>query len=337
MSFMKGGAAVAIVAVLLLSVMVLFIYSDGQKSAPTLDERDFSFIVYRDGSEIRCLNASSGEVSFSSPDGSDAIQYALASLPQGGKVLVRAGDYLLTHTVEMANDTELRGVGPDTVLMGQTSVSLLIEGRSNITVGWFTLRGSGNILVAGINAPVSDVHIEEITATIDSLPEGVFYLLSLSEVVSNISFVRCTALNCGTTGFMNNGNLDRGWVENISYQQCRAIGCGLKERYNDWVVGFDLAELVNVRGMSLQDCDSSNNWQSGFHFEMVSTVNNAVLRSCSSNDNGRAKGAPDGTGAGWGFTIYKDAPRHDIRLYSCSASNNWHGDTNLGTLVQVQG
>jgi len=248
-----------------------------------------------------------------------------------GTALVRGGEYILNTTVEVPSNVHLMGDGAATIFVGNAPVSFQIEERENVTLSNFTVHGSGPIVIAGTGGPVSDVLLKDITATIDSNHEGAFYVLAVDAVASNITFLRCTALNCGTNGFINNGNYAGGWIENISYIQCRAEGCGLVERYNDWVVGFDLAERVNIKNMMLQDCVASNNWQSGFHFEPGADLEKVVFRDCDASDNGQAKGAPDGNGYGWGYLIY-DRPWHDVRLLNCTASGNWQGDTDLGSL-----
>lgn len=329
-----------IVAILLLSLMTfLSIGTDHKITSPTdvPDLSSFSYVISKEGSMVEARNVASGELVFSSYDCREVIQYALDAPSQGGKVLVKAGMYSLSGEVTMNNDTWLIGEGSGTVFDGKGLTSILIDGRSNVTIGGFTLNGDGNILVTSSSSTPSGIIIRDVTATIGPGSEGAFYILASGYPVRNVSFVRCNAIDCCTTGFMNNAMDNGSWVENITYSHCKATGCGLKERYNDWVVGFDLAELVNVRNMTLQDCTSFNNWQSGFHFEKDIQIENAVLQNCISNDNGQAKGYPDGEGYGWGFKLYRDEPLHDIHLYDCSAIDNWHGETNIGPLSQVQG
>lgn len=303
-------------------------------SAPT--DGTAAYVISRAGSVISSRNESSGLVEFSSTDAGQAIQRTLNTLPRGATALVEAGEYVLARPIDLPNGTNLMGSGSDTLFRCMNSTGLLIADRSNISVSNLRLVGTGGLLIAGYEVPTHDIQIRDVSITIDSRSEGAFYTLVTDSTVFNVSFVRCIALKCGTNGFINNGKQNGGWVRNISYLECKAIDCGVDARFNDWVVGFDLAERVNIDGMRVIRCEASNNWQSGFHFERLVTVSNAVLQQCVANNNGQAKGAPDQEGYGWGYFLYRDW-QHDIYLQGCTGSNNWHGDTNLGPLSLLQG
>jgi len=328
-------AALMMVALLLL-LAAMVPMQNGPTSppdiAPLAAKDDFDYEVFRDGEVVHARNRASGTVVFSSSDDGQVIQWTLNALPEGGLVLVREGEYRLAREVDVPSDVHLAGEGPATVFWGEGLFSFIVVERTNVTLSGFTLRGSGPLLVAGYDRPASNILVQDVVATLDSSHEGAFYTLAINTVVSNVSYVRCAALDCGTSGFINNGNYKNGWIEDISFIECRAVGCGVESRYNDWVVGFDLAERVNVRNMLVLNCEASDNWQSGFHFEPPAIVENAELRDCVAIDNGRAEGSPGGEGYGWGYLLY-DRDWHDIRLINCHAEGNWRGDTDLGPLT----
>ena len=333
----KWAAAVIIAAVLVLSIVAVAFVLDQQDQEGTPDRDTVhggptaSYTIYREGSETRSESNISDGVLFASDDSRDVIQRTIDMTSPGDSVLVRAGEYELKDAVAVPDGITMGGEGPATVFIGQGMEAFTITERTNVTMANFTLRGSGPIVVAGHDRPASNILIKDVTATVDTSHEGVFYVLSIDTVVSNVTFLRCTAIDCGTNGFINNG-VGRGWIENISYIDCSAVRCGLEERYNDWIVGFDLAERVNIRNMTVQGCVANDNWQSGFHFEPPAELENVVMYDCVSNNNGRSEGSPDGNGYGWGYLIY-DRPWHDVSLLNCTASGNYRGDTDLGPLT----
>lgn len=329
----KGSLAIAfaVVIVLLALVIVALVPRDNNGSAG-IDEIGPSLTVFKEGERTLCRNTTSGAIVRSSSDSSDVIQYALIAITEGGTVQVEKGEYAMADPVDVPSDARLSGAGAETVFRSAATTCFRISESSNISLENFTIVGSGGILIASYKAPSRDIAISDITATIDARSEGAYYVLATGGKVSNISFVRCSALNCGTNGFINNGRPGAGMVENISYFQCLANGNGLMSRYNDWVVGFDLAERADVKDLLVRDCEASDNWQSGFHFEPTVSITNATLIGCRADNNGRSMGAPGGQGYGWGYKIDSQMPQHSIRLEGCTATGNYRGDTSLGPL-----
>jgi hypothetical protein len=333
----KGGLAIALMLVIVLLAPVLFVLMPRDKNGSAgIDEIGPSLTVLKEGEQTLCRNTTSDAIVCSSSDSSDVIQYALIAITDGGTVQVEKGEYAMAKPVDVPSDARLLGAGSETVFRSAATACFRISESSNVSLNNFTMVGSGGILVASYKAPSLDIAISNITATLDNRSEGAYYVLATDGKVSNVSFVRCSALNCGTNGFINNGRPGSGMVENVSYDHCAANGNGLMSRYNDWVVGFDLAERVDVNNISVRDCEATDNWQSGFHFEPIVSVTNATLVDCRADNNGRSMGAPEGQGYGWGYVINSQVPQHDIRLEGCTATGNYRGDTSLGPLSEVR-
>lgn len=297
------------------------------------------YVIQKDGKGAKSVDASSGAMFFSSNDCSQVIQRSLDALAVGGTVLVDEGVYDLSREIDLKSDVRLVGKGPGTVFRCEAGAGLQVVEQSNVFMSNFSLEGKGNIQIVSATKPSDNITLSEITATVDYSVEGAFCLLAMGEaMVSNVHFYRCSAIDCETNGFINSGRMEDGnWISNITYVQCRSIDSGSKGRYNDWVVGFDLAERANVRNMMLIECEASRNWQSGFHFESAAKVENVTLERCVAMDNGQANGAPGGEGYGWGYLLSNDPTLHDITLIDCEAKGNWRGDTDLGPLSRVQG
>jgi len=98
-----------------------------------------SYTIWRDGDYYYAKNAY-GAIDYSGTDAASVIQSAISALmTRGGKVLVKAGTYILTKAVQLYSNTVLEGEGNSTVLkVGDVVESVIAStassGQKNVFV-----------------------------------------------------------------------------------------------------------------------------------------------------------------------------------------------------------
>lgn len=299
-----------------------------------------------------------GAVAYTGSSFTAALQWAVS---QAGKtVYVPAGTYTVTAGCMVASGVTLYGDGPETTgTVFNYTVSRTwkhnVDGMSDIVPLFYALdvndvtlkkfRGINYALVAfGASDGVTcgghlceDVWLDRIspngwmsafTALADNKKS------STGGVLDDITFRRCTAYHTGTCGFFLFGwssgretPTNGGWIKNAVLEDCVADHCGSDTtvgRYGDYCVAYDLAEQVNVDGLTVNRCQALYGWEDGFHFEMWPIVKNAVFNQCIANYNGVKPNAEFGQGFFWvpGYT--------SPTLNDCNGVGNKKGTNAIG-------
>jgi hypothetical protein len=129
---------------------------------------------------------------------------------------------------------------------------------------------------------------------------------------SGNAFTSCISQYANHHGFLNHDDPKyQDYIRNTTYTDCRALmaGCG-KEKdasgYEDWSCAFDIAESVNVDGVTLRRCYAEGGWKCNFYYEPETTGTydahggpyvrrNILLEDCVAVDGGRSGGGFRGT------------------------------------------
>jgi len=101
-----------------------------------------SYIVFKDGDRIYVKNGKTGQIEYSSYDGSDAIQYAIdrASARGGGKVFIDAGVYTISNSLVLKEGVEIEGVFPLRALV--EAIGKAPDSSSAVLVGGTILQAA---------------------------------------------------------------------------------------------------------------------------------------------------------------------------------------------------
>ena len=253
------------------------------------------------------------------------IQRALNALgTRGGTVSLTEGTFHLSGDLNIPSDTVFEGQGPDATWLEWSSGRVKCEKRENIVLRNFKTTGTGSIFIFNCD----HVKVHSITATVDtSFDGGAFYLYACYDIIEDIEFVNCKAVNCGRPGWQNCGEGSPKTIRDVRYIDCEAIDCGRYSRrdpYGQWTCGFILAENADIEDIEVVRCYAEGSFESGFHFEAAPSKKRIVLRDCVSKSNGQKPGDyynPDtetyGCMFGSGFWLHGD-----VTLINCTAENN---------------
>jgi hypothetical protein len=282
-----------------------------------------------------------------------AIQWAIDHAGADGTVLIKSGTYVLDRSIDLPSSITLMGEGngsSGTVLefmnKDPNASQLSIANADDVLVKQLRLTGNGCINISAAVGTYGNVVIQDVVAYQTASHPASFSVTAMQGgVLDGVRFIRCQAIEVGTTGFMLWGDGERAtgsamayntWVRNVLFEDCGADHSGHYSHYNPWSVGFDLAELTNVEGIHCLRCEASYSWESGFHIEAKPQIGDVVLEWCSSNNNGQKPdnyANDDGTfgpqfGVGYLFIPRNDTPT----LIHCTATGNRFGDTLQGSL-----
>ncbi|WP_292520029.1 hypothetical protein [Methanoculleus sp.] len=281
-------------------------------------------------------------------DGADDhldIQMAFDRLPSGGTVALTEGTFNCAGSIYPRANSMLRGEGP-----GATNLEFTRNGRLNVscesvTLYNFHVRGTGypktgtDLWLGVITIYASHAKVLAVEGTADATTQAVFLLLHdpavYAPILEDVEFVNCKAADTGTYGFVHNAwGTENTVIRDIRYENCQAINCGRNGAFNQWVTGFDFAELNDIESLRVKNCLAEGNLESGFHFEWDPQKRDCILENCISKNNGQKPypAAPDFKDY-FGCGYY--APRGDITFINCySEGNSRHGfyATNGGKL-----
>ena len=237
------------------------------------------------------------------------------------KTWVPAGSYTLTGNVLFATGTTLFGDG-DTTSFTATSAAAFYIPNSGVSLANFKTTGHVYVIAyADTSVTLNTLSLTNIHAVDTSVDlEAAFELYTgNSATINGVTFSGCSVTNSGCYGFVlvgsghTNGNL----IENVAFTNCQAIDCGRNSQDNDWVVGFDLAELTNVQNLILTGCTATGCWESGFHMEIDCSVVNAQFINCIASNNGQKPVPTFGMGF---FFDWQRIP--NVTLTNCSGTGN---------------
>lgn len=247
-------------------------------------------------------------------DDQKQIEFAINSLPQtGGTVVLAAGTYQCSGDLHLNQRVKLIGMGEEqTHLHFSAPVDLVI--REHDEVRDLKITGSTSLFIIE-----SHVKIQNVTMTVDQSKPAAFYIYADNRSLEDFSFQNCSALNCGTHGFMNNGEGELSRISYVRYFNCRALNAGLNARYDPWTTGFDLIESVDLAHCLVYNCTAEGSWESGFHIEESPKKVDVVLENCVSLRNGQKRSVTPPT-FGAGFLLSGDA----IAI-NCISDGNYNG------------
>jgi hypothetical protein len=247
-------------------------------------------------------------------DDQNQIEVAINSLPKtGGMVVLAAGTYQCSDDLHLNQRVKLIGMGEERTLLHFSAPADLVV-REHDEVRDLKITGSTSLFIVE-----SHVKIENVTMTVDQSKAAAFYVYADNRSLEDFSFQNCSALNCGTHGFMNNGEGEQSRISYIRYSNCRAVNAGLNTRYDPWTTGFDLTELVDLEHCRVYNCTAEGSWESGFHIEESPKKVDVVLENCVSLRNGQKQSVtPPKFGAGFLLS-------GDTQAINCTSDGNYNG------------
>lgn len=293
---------------MLSSATLVFIATDEAAAAT-----DYSYILSKNSSGKTIVKSVSGYTAYSSSDSRKAIQWAIDHSVSGKTVLINAGIYTLTSGLNVKRGITLSGVGDTTILRnGEIDVY-----ASNVGIKSLRMEGTCHVLIASKTAAISNIVIQDVSATTGVTPE-VFSIKAASYKVSNIKFIRDIVTNSAANGFTING---KGPISDVLFDSCKAISNGLINRPTDWVVGFALDSSNSIiQNVMMIKCEASYNWESGFFLSPLITKTGVVLQDCVASYNGQK---PD-TQEGYGYLLDSS-----VSMINSTGVGNKGGLTNL--------
>ncbi|NMA10135.1 MAG: hypothetical protein GX932_03835, partial [Methanomicrobiales archaeon] len=256
------------------------------------------------------------------------IQAAIDALPaRGGTVQLTEGTFKCSGNILPGSYTTLKGQGDESTHLIFTDNGLIWMKSDSIALEGFRATGSGYSGKSAhrgvIYITASHMWIKDVTATADRSIQAVFYVQSIegyTRDIEYIAFIGCVADSPGTYGFLHSSqDTDNTVHRYVQYTDCRAIDCGRHSRFNNWVTGFDFAELNDIESLRVTRCIAEGNWESGFHLEWAPDKNDVVFTDCISRNNGR-KPYPDyyDTSGEYYFGAGYYAPKGSYTFNNCT-------------------
>ncbi|HOI57106.1 MAG: right-handed parallel beta-helix repeat-containing protein [Methanoculleus sp.] len=254
------------------------------------------------------------------------IQRALNALGSaGGTVTLTEGTFQLDSNLNIPSNVVLEGQGPDATWLSWSSGRIMCEAQQNVVLRDFKTTGTGAIFLYNSD----HVKVHNVTATVDnSFYGGAFFLYVGNDVMEDIEFVNCKAIDCGRHGWQSAGEGSPRVIRNIRYIDCEAINCGRYSQYSphgQWTCGFQLAENADVEDCQVIRCYAEGNLEAGFIVEAAPKKTRFVLQDCVSKNNGQKpddyyNGPDEGmSGCLFGAGFWIDG---DMTLINCTAADN---------------
>ncbi len=201
-------------------------------------------------------------------DGSNDQVKINSALASGGEVVLTEGTFRTSGTISVKSNSILRGQGPDkTVLSMAGDYAARVDiAQPGVTVSNLKITNRGWLMITTSNVKVHDVTIQDSKKTAPTV-NGMFFVWADGKVCENIEFVRCKAIDVGSTGFNLNGQKSPRVNKNIRFEDCLALRCGNEGSGKIWAVGFDFHEGADLYDLYVNNCRAEDCWESGFYFE----------------------------------------------------------------------
>ena len=204
-------------------------------------------------------------------DGSGDQTELNAALARGGEVVMTEGTFRTSGTVYVKAGNIFRGQGPDKTVLSMAGdyaarVDIAPSGTASVTVSDFKITNRGWLMITTSNVKVHDVTIQDSKKTAPTV-NGMFFVWADGKICENIEFVRCKAIDVGSTGFNLNGQKSPRVNRNIRFEDCLALRCGNAGSGKIWAVGFDFHEGADLYDLYVNNCRAEDCWESGFYFE----------------------------------------------------------------------
>ena len=127
---------------------------------PELTQQPYSYIIYTDGTTIYAKNGATGQIDFSGTDASTVIQKAINNMTNGGKLLIKAGLYIISSMIYINKSIIFSGEGYNTILKNQdyTNMNAMIDVTAeNVTIE--NLQIDGNKAKIAVDSSYKNVGI----------------------------------------------------------------------------------------------------------------------------------------------------------------------------------
>ncbi|WP_298669796.1 hypothetical protein [uncultured Methanofollis sp.] len=264
-------------------------------------------------------------------DGLDDQEEIIAAFralpPQGGTVVLMNGTFNCTGSINLPDNSTLMGQGSNATVLNFPSIgSVRVNSGKNICFSNFGVTGKGNVYIS-----TSDVVVENVDVfNVDSSYMAAFIIYAANEVIENVRFINCRAVDVDRWGFVHSGEGTPNRVQDCVYINCQAINCGRYDQYygvdhqytEAWDVGFDIAEsLRSADNITYINCYAEGCWESGFHAESHVSLTNIRLINCTSTDNAqKQKIGEEEVDFGAGFLV-----NEGMYLENCTSQNNTAG------------
>ncbi|KAF5085622.1 hypothetical protein DSECCO2_66810 [anaerobic digester metagenome] len=266
------------------------------------------------------------------------IQSALNVLGNaGGTVTLTGGTFHLSGNLNIPGSVILEGEGPDITRLEWSSGHMQCREARDILLRDFTTTGTGAIFIYNCDR----VKVHNVTATVDnSRWGGAFTLWVSNDVMEDIEFANCKAIDCGRMGFMNDGDGSPRLIRDIRYIDCEAVNSGRYSRfspYGEWTTGFAIAENNHLADAVLVGCVAEGSFESGFHTEDAPEITNLILENCTSRFNGQKSDSfynpsenTHGLHFGSGYWV-----QGGTTLYGCVSEGNGNAGFSVGPGVSL--
>jgi len=234
-----------------------------------------------------------------------ADQSEIQSAFGGGEgIVLSPGTFNISGDIE-ATYGDMTGQGADQTQLTFTNNAHLYANSTAVqTIQGFSFYGSGYsggaiyhgvLTVRGPNKTLKNLN-----GSADGSIQAVF--LFLADPAINNSIQNILVENCHVDGANTYAFLHSQWFyqtppytpvdaksthKDITYLNCSATNCGSATAYNQWVTGFDFAEMNHIENLIVRNCRAEKNWESGFHFEFAPIKTNCLLEDCVSLNNGQ--------------------------------------------------
>lgn len=258
-------------------------------------------------------------------DDQEEIRAAFRALPAGGgTVVLTDGTFYCTDSIDVPANSTLMGRGPEvTVLNYLSPSSVRMNAGKHICLSNFGITGKGSVYIS-----TSDIVVENVTVShVDSSYMAAFMIYAANEVIEDVKFIHCRAVDVDRWGFVHSGEGKPNSVRNCTYINCQAINCGRYDQYygvnrqygEAWDVGFDIAEsLKSADNITYIGCHAEGCWESGYHAEADVRLTNIRLINCTSTDNAlKQKIGREAADFGAGFLV-----NEGMYLENCTSKNN---------------
>ena len=201
-------------------------------------------------------------------DGNGDQEQINNALARGGEIVLTEGTFRTSGTVYVKANSVFRGQGPDkTVLSMAGDYAARVDiAQPGVEVSDFKITNRGWLMITTSNVKVHDVTIQDSKKTAPTV-NGMFFVWADGRVCENIEFVRCKAIDVGSTGFNLNGMRSPRVNKNIRFEDCLALRCGNPGSGKIWAVGFDFHEGADLYDLYVNNCRAEDCWESGFYFE----------------------------------------------------------------------
>lgn len=299
-------------------------YFETGEVCPEPVEPDYDFKV-----ENNVVTKKDGSVAYTGTNFTTALQWACKQVEQISYIPKCSQN--VVSPVQMYNGVHIigDGNGVEGTLLNFTYLGSNGKGRgfyannvNDTVVESLKVGGHGTIEWWASNGSTFSGHtIKDVLFNVSNkAPWGLGTWVSGKSVIQDVSIENCKAIDCGCIGFGffgDKANIPEpsdtgcrktgGWIKNATFINCEATRCGIASpRYNDYVVGYDLAEGVNVENIVLDNCKADNNWMNGYHLEQWPYTKQVKFVNSQANYNGTVR-----PGGGWGWMCRNETGVHE--------------------------